>query len=348
MSHKYSLAEFCQGVNVITGRSDEGKSAFILKALTWAFYNKPLGFSFKSNFSDGKEATKVAVQFYDDKFIIRERNNKIDQYRLSEFDDPLKSLRGGIPDEVKSIINFQDYNIQGQHDTYYLLQQSSGEIAKILNEIAGLEDIDFFTSEIKKKISSIKNEQVFLSNQEEKLKNDIREFKDLPRMRDDVNRLERLLINREQLRNKRTGLYTIIPDLQKLEDEIEEINLWLEIDPLIQNLILYGRETQALIITRNGLKNIISEIAEIDKDIEFGNDQISIFEEFISLADEIRDCKKEAKKNNEVKEIISEIKILNSNIIRLDELIQEKEEEKKEIDICPITGEYCEVIVNRG
>ena len=347
MSHKYSLVEFDQGINAITGQSDKGKSALIFKALSWVFYNRPLGFAFKSNFSEKNDITRVSVQFSDGSFVIRERSNRIDQYRLSGFDEPLKALRGAVPDEIKSIINFGDYNLQGQHDTYFLLQQSSGEVASALNEIAGLEDIDLMTTAIKQLLVSVKNEQKFLEGEEERLVDELKKFKHLDRMKEDVDRLQRLLIDRESLRNKRTGLYEIIPNLEIFEKEVCEIEIWLEIEPLIEDLILFSRETERMIATSNGLQSIIERAEILEIEIQEEEDQISIFNEFIALADEIRDCKKEVKKSDEIKTIISDVRRLNNEIIAHKKLVDELEEEKNKIDICPITGEYCEAIVNR-
>ena len=41
-SHNQSRLEFCDGVNIIVGASDSGKSA-ILRGLFWVLYNNPNG-----------------------------------------------------------------------------------------------------------------------------------------------------------------------------------------------------------------------------------------------------------------------------------------------------------------
>ena len=46
-SHKKSSLEFSEGVNVIIGSSDSGKSS-IIRSLQWVLFNRPSGDSFRS------------------------------------------------------------------------------------------------------------------------------------------------------------------------------------------------------------------------------------------------------------------------------------------------------------
>ena len=57
-SHKHTVIDFSNGVNVIIGSSDCGKSA-IIKAMRWCITNSPAGNSFRSNFASEKEPTSV-------------------------------------------------------------------------------------------------------------------------------------------------------------------------------------------------------------------------------------------------------------------------------------------------
>jgi len=47
-SHKKTKLEFSDGVNIIIGQSDSGKTA-IIRALNWVVNNKPSGDSFRSH-----------------------------------------------------------------------------------------------------------------------------------------------------------------------------------------------------------------------------------------------------------------------------------------------------------
>ena len=57
-SHKDSHLDFCEGVNVIVGPSDSGKSA-ILRALRWIVKNRPQGDVLRSHWGGETEASII-------------------------------------------------------------------------------------------------------------------------------------------------------------------------------------------------------------------------------------------------------------------------------------------------
>ena len=60
-SHKYSVIELNEELNVIVGPSDSGKSA-IIRGLKWALYNEPAGDYF---IREGEREASVTVEFSD-------------------------------------------------------------------------------------------------------------------------------------------------------------------------------------------------------------------------------------------------------------------------------------------
>jgi hypothetical protein len=67
--------------------------------------------------------------------------------------------RGQVPDDIASLLNLSDVNFQRQHDSPYWFMQSAGEVAKELNSIVNLDQIDrshaYLASELRK-VRSIK------------------------------------------------------------------------------------------------------------------------------------------------------------------------------------------------
>jgi exonuclease SbcC len=59
-SHEKTELEFDEGINIIIGQSDSGKSA-ILRALNWVVNNKPNGEAFKSNWG-GDTKVKIIIE----------------------------------------------------------------------------------------------------------------------------------------------------------------------------------------------------------------------------------------------------------------------------------------------
>lgn len=81
-SHKDTKLEFSDGVNVIVGSSDSGKSA-ILRGLGWVATNRPAGDEFRSDWA-GKENTSVSIQLstgeYSGEYVERIKGPSINAY----------------------------------------------------------------------------------------------------------------------------------------------------------------------------------------------------------------------------------------------------------------------------
>jgi exonuclease SbcC len=142
-SHETSRFEFCPGINVIVGPSDNGKSA-VLRAICWAIENKPDGVGFVShwNLTDKgvlKSPTVVSLLF-ERGIITRRRGKDVNQYEIDG--RVLDTVGRDVPPDVASALNMTEVNIQRQLDAHFLLSDSAGEVARILNRTIRLDDID--------------------------------------------------------------------------------------------------------------------------------------------------------------------------------------------------------------
>lgn len=68
-SHKYTVIELDEELNVIVGPSDSGKSA-IIRALKWVLYNEPAGDFF---IREGEREASVTLEFSDNIKVKRFR-----------------------------------------------------------------------------------------------------------------------------------------------------------------------------------------------------------------------------------------------------------------------------------
>lgn len=133
-AHADTTLDFDKGVNIIVGRSDQGKSS-IIRALRWVVENRPTGTAFRKY---GTDVTEVTLTI-DGKDITRKRSDKINSYIFGE--EEYKALRSDVPTAISEALNFGIANIQTQHEQYFLLQGSSGDAAKTINQIANLQII---------------------------------------------------------------------------------------------------------------------------------------------------------------------------------------------------------------
>ena len=132
--HKQTVLEFKEGMNVIAGSSDNGKSS-IIRAIRWVLMNRPTGFAFHTH--GAKDDTAVCLVFGDYECVTRQKGEK-NSGGYHHRDKTYAALRTDVPPEIERVLNLSDINIQSQHDPYFLLQDSPGEVAKKLNVVAGL------------------------------------------------------------------------------------------------------------------------------------------------------------------------------------------------------------------
>jgi DNA repair exonuclease SbcCD ATPase subunit len=134
-SHVKSVLDFHEGLNVIVGTSDSGKTA-IIRALVWAAFNKPNGYAFITH---GQKAAEVELQF-DDACVVRRRTKTVNACRVNGVE--LSAIGQKIIPEVQEVTRLEDVNVQLQMDAPYLLSLSAPEVARRLNQVANLEEID--------------------------------------------------------------------------------------------------------------------------------------------------------------------------------------------------------------
>jgi exonuclease SbcC len=159
-SHKKTELVFDNGINIIIGQSDSGKSA-ILRALNWVINNKPSGEAFRSSWG-GETEVNICL---DDNQIHRIKG-KENSYLMDVAD--FKSFGQDVPEEIKQQINFSPLNMAGQFDSPFLLAMSGGEVARYLNKIVHLDVIDKSLSNIGRVLTKEKTD---LKYKEEEYKN---------------------------------------------------------------------------------------------------------------------------------------------------------------------------------
>jgi hypothetical protein len=154
-SHSETVIEFDPGVNVIVGSSDSGKSA-ILRALFWNCFNQPSGTEICRH---GTKETSVTAKYSDGVSIQRGRRGGKNFYTLTKgkTEQSFDSFGAAVPDPVRESIDLNEINFQSQLDAPFLLSSNGGEVARKLNEITRLDDIDISTARIAGRYREVKS-----------------------------------------------------------------------------------------------------------------------------------------------------------------------------------------------
>ena len=173
--HKELLLEFTPGVNALVGESDAGKSA-VVRALDLLLRNQPKGGEgiYQSDFTENP--LKVILE--DDRGNLIERESKI--YKVNG--SPLKAYGSLVPEQVTELFPMKDINFQFQLDPYFLILETGGRAAEILNKATGFNDQELILTEIKKRSSESRKLLKTLIKQKEKTGVEIEKLKSVPHL----------------------------------------------------------------------------------------------------------------------------------------------------------------------
>ena len=223
-SHKDTELDFHTGMNVIIGQSDSGKTA-ILRALDLVIINKPSGSAFVS---DGEDTTVVAVTLDSGLVIRREKGNKINSY-FTELEDgtevlEFKAFKADPPEEIAGLLNIDSINIQRQHDAPFLLSKSPGEVARYLNQIAGIDKIDSATQYATRKVNEFTKEHTRLKNDLAALHSELAGFNFIPDFEAGLVALEHQESKIKEIDDNRSNITFALRKINEYSKALEKLN----------------------------------------------------------------------------------------------------------------------------
>jgi len=233
-SHKHTVIEFVNGLNVITGPSDQGKSA-ILRALKWVLYNEPRGMEFIRH---GATTARVAVKMSNGYEIIRERSKNKNKYTVISPDGESQSFEGfgnevpeevikahGIPKVVLDKDQKSSLNIADQLESPFLLSETGAVRAKAIGRMTGVHIIDNALRECMVDIRRESQARDRIRNQLDEIDVEIQTFDYLETVKEKLLTTEKMikeikwLIERKELIEKIKNRYAdTVSELDRIRD----------------------------------------------------------------------------------------------------------------------------------
>jgi len=305
-SHLNTTIDLSPGLNIITGTSDHGKSS-IIRAVRWFLLNrlKKGPKLYRSYSAKAPEAMSVRLVFSDGVDIERHSSPAMNAYIMNnDYDNPLKAIRSDIPAEVISAVRMNSVNIEGQHDKYFLLEDTPGHVAIKFNDVVGLEEMDDCMSESTSDIASSKKD---LKVCKSKLDGLLEQLETLDWITEAIPELENLQI----LETRRTALNTKIPEVEKLimeiviiENSLKQIEDFTSLDSKLSNL-------ENLNICISKIELLLASINSVRINLDACN-------AFLTIEDFYSELKKQNIRKKILDQNISTISTLISNIKNLE------------------------------
>jgi exonuclease SbcC len=221
-SHKNTKLSFSPGVNMIIGKSDNGKSA-VLNSLFWCMYNRPLGDPHR-NWDGGEMKVKTVL----DNGIVTISRNKQTEYNIKTPKTKSRKFKASgqsPPEEVTKLFNMdRKINVQRQLERdapIFLISESPGEVAAFLNKVAGLYKIDETVSKGKSDLRETKQKLDVTKDQINEKQNELSKYAGIDELYAKV--LTCTQIVKKQAENKR-----ILAEIEYTLASIDEIESYLD------------------------------------------------------------------------------------------------------------------------
>ena len=239
-SHEHTQIDFDDGLNIIVGESNNGKTS-ILRAIMWVIDNQPLGTDF---IMAGKNECKVTVCYDDGTSITRGRTLKDTGYYNVQYKDENGNIQGtqyrgftnAVPVEVANVHQMPKVNITKDIETHlnvlsqldgpFLLTESPLVKASAIGRITGTHVVD---DAIKESNKTIQGNNKLIKNYQKELEEKENELKALPDT---------------QLMSQFTNIYTaLVNRIKTLNDDTKEISDRLNVLNGIDNSVVQYQKT---------------------------------------------------------------------------------------------------------
>lgn len=247
-SHEDTTIEFDEGLNVLTGATDSGKTA-IIRAIRWVIFNEPSGDAFVNKAVGSCEVTIINTR---GDSVTKTRNKSKTTYEVTKGGQTSVYEKTEPPQELRDMFgieesHFGDFtatlNFAYQLAAPFLLSEPPSAGAKVLGKLAGSEVVDLAIKAAAKEVYSFRQEQSQAKKEQESLSGQLKEYEGLERIKgsldacDYVMELVGLKVKREaDLENILASFQTAKASIGAAEAQLARFNDLVEIEEDLQGI----------------------------------------------------------------------------------------------------------------
>lgn len=329
-SHQDVVLEFCPGINVIKGSSDQGKTS-ILRGLNWCVNNRPIGTSMNSKWNKSEKKKflsdhSVRVKT-NGRYVHRIRNEDFNGYKI--FDDrdkprgdTIDAVGSDVPEQITEVFNLSEVNIQKQLANPFLISESPAEVARFLNKIIRLDLIDKVLGSAEQKRKQTNKDILRVETEIKDVEEKIKDLAWVEEAQDVLEMLKRRTQRCEKNRDDLLEVGILVDSYETQEDVLEKLafleeaeelagsaeDLDKQIDEKInesnkvfdlveswelnQKVVDSSQNFDEAIVLMDEAERINTKLSALDRDEEDVTNLIFTYEQNIGI---ITECKKEIK-----------------------------------------------------
>ncbi len=250
--HKNRTFDLHPRVNVFCGKSSEGKSWATLRPVRWAAKNEPLGDGMR-HWDGGDTAVDIVTECVR---VTRGKTDKDNYYLLDtgETGNPdavtkFKSFGRNPPEEVSRALNIDDISLQSQHDPLFMLSMKPPELARVLNDLAGLDKIDEANGRINKRLWSERQERDTAKKDVDRLAEELTRYEGLTNLEELAGAVENLQKRWEESKQRAVLLRAVVSRVYNARNE-EAKFITLDTVVMVWKALLYQAKEASFLIEK--------------------------------------------------------------------------------------------------
>jgi exonuclease SbcC len=279
--HADTTIKFTNGINLIVGSSDAGKSA-VLRALNYVFHNSMKGDSF---IRVGTAECSVRVKFSDGIEVTRIKGGDTNSYVLKDVEgnhhtyskvgqtvpDPVRKALGSPPlDDKKKPISYAD-----QMSSLFLVDLSPTDLPRTLSELTGIQNLQTAAELLQKNSRSFDRSIKEKIEKIDKLKVDLDNYsyvdKDLNKIQEIETKLEVIEQDNQKVKSSRAYIEAnneIAKEAKKIKEALSKDKIILDIkdkfDSLNESYQLFVKGKSYFQIHASKIKEYKKKKSEVD------------------------------------------------------------------------------------
>lgn len=332
-NHRDNLFYLADGLNILTGSNDNGKSA-IARGLDFALNNNKSGDVVRYN----QKECFVEINFLDGSTLKRYAapDNRVEfKYKDDIKPTVYKSFGNKLPDEVKKFLGYPPIsnemgplNYSNQNNKNFLIDQSPAHIPYIISDLVGVADLETASKNLFSDVDRYSKDVAKIEKEIDNLETELEKYKDLDKDIEKHNELKEIIdeidITQKEIDEIDRAINNVNTIIFRIKKARKELKINTEIvNTLSESVSQIENEHLSLVNAYNHydtLKSIISKIKKYQFEIK--QFQKLTDEEYVKLIDDAEDNI----------EIIDKIKEHNDSWKNISTSITNKQEEIKDIE----------------
>jgi exonuclease SbcC len=252
-AHRDLLLTVNPGLNVVVGASDTGKSAIIRALRFVALHEAASGLV-----THGETSLQVGV-LCEDGGVFRFKNPKEYGYKVGQ--EKFLACAKQQPKAVSDRLMLTEVNFQSQMDSVFLLALTGGQLAREINKIVALDDIDKSISWLRTQSAKL---GTLIDSEQHKLiryKTDLLPYQNLDRKQELLKQLQDLAQRESELSNRRADLAMANTECETYAWTLRLVGTRISLLSRMELLLDIAEAAKA---TKQGLESILAAQAAFD------------------------------------------------------------------------------------